>query len=222
MSISWRKLRDDIIETCKEATHVYLMISGGVDSIFMLDFITRNTDLKPTVIHFQHGIREDDHHEVKLIKKIATEYDLPFLLGKGVGLRDVKNQEAIARQQRWEFVEAHIEPGSIVMTAHHFDDNLENFLMSSVRGRSVGSLVMRKLHDFGTYKKYKPLLDISKEEIYKQATRRRIKWIEDSTNQSDTLNCERNYWRNVLIPEICKIRNIKVSMRRLIFELQEI
>ena len=220
--LNWRKLRDDIQSTTSNFDNIFIMTSGGVDSVFLCDTILRNTTIKPTIIHFQHHIRTDDHQEVELVSKLAVDNDLPCLVGHGKDLRDVKNQEQEARNQRWGFVESEIAKlsgSTIVLTAHHFSDNIESFLMNSIRGRSIDCLVMKKLTSFPNYTRYKPLLDFTKDEIYKLATRRRLNWIEDITNNSEDLSCERNFWRNVIIKNIREIRNIDKSMRGLINEL---
>lgn len=191
--------------------------------MFMMDIVLRSIKGKSvSVLHFQHGIREDDDNEVKLVRELANTCGVDFVLGKGESLRDIRNQEAEARTQRWTFVEEYIQKlkGTvIVLTAHHYDDQIESFLMSSIRGRSVNSLVMKRLGIFDGYTKYKPLLNISKEEIYNQAKRRSLRWVEDPTNQD--INHERNIFRNKIIPELMNIRNIRTSMRSLISEISQ-
>jgi tRNA(Ile)-lysidine synthetase-like protein len=226
MSISWRKLRAEVVNACEEYDTVFVMTSGGVDSMFLANFVV-NAGIKPIIVHFQHGIRPDDQREAELVAKFAENHGLSFHLGKGQGLDGIKNQEAVARDQRWAFVEGLVARSNgkcIVLTAHHYDDNIEHFLMSAIRGRKLASLSMKKFckmeaENFGyvPYTKFKPLLEIEKEEIYEQARRRKIEWIEDPTN-ADT-DHERNVFRNTIIPELMKIRNIRTSMRGLFDEM---
>lgn len=224
MTFSFRKTCAQIQEVCQSHSNVIAMISGGVDSMFLGD-ILHSSGVKPIIAHFQHRIRDNDYREAELVRMFAEERDLKFVYNRGHNLKHAKNQEAEAREQRWGFIEneiANSRGSTVVVTAHHFSDNLENFFMAAVRGRHLSSLVMKKITPYKDYVRYKPLLDITKEEIYKQAKRRRIPWIEDPTNEYDDLTHERNYWRNKIIPDILKIRNINKSMKGLMEELSEL
>jgi len=229
MTVSWRKLRAEIKGIASGYDNVIVMTSGGVDSMFLADFIAR-AGVKPVIAHFQHGIRENDENEAQLVADLAEKHGLAFYHGKGVGLADIKGQEAAAREQRWSFAEnLQIELGgnSIVITAHHLDDNIEHFYMSAARGRSLTALTMQKLVHFQseqnpslTYYRYKPILEIDKDEIYSQANKRNIKWIEDPTNKE--MDHERNVFRNKIVPDIMEIRNIRKSMRKLFDEIEDL
>lgn len=224
MSFSWRKMKDNISSVCNDYDNIIVMVSGGVDSMFLVDFVS-NIGLNIIVAHFQHGIRDDDYREVELVRSFAEKNNHKFILGKGVDLKGAKNLEALARNQRWEFIESEIEKLSgrtIVLTAHHHDDQIESIFMRLVRGYPLQSLTMKEIIDFGNYTKFKPLLHLTKEQIIGQAKRRRIESIDDPTNQSTDLSCERNYWRNVLIPQILTIRNVNKSLKPIIKELAEL
>ena len=204
------------------------MASGGVDSMFLADFVV-NTKIKPVIVHFQHGIRNNDEREARLVEEFSMRNALEFHLGKGNGLAEASNQEALAREQRWDFAESVIshKPGrAIVLTAHHHDDNIEHFYMSAARGRQLTALTMQELMkvrnpDNGlNYTRFKPLLDIEKDEIYEQARRRSIAWIEDPTNKD--LDHERNLFRNKIVPDMMEIRNVRKSMRKLFREIEQL
>lgn len=219
MSFSWRRLKQEIKTISSDYDNVFLMVSGGVDSMFMLDFVGR---LIPSaqVIHFKHNIRDNDHLEQELVYNVARDMDLVVHTGYGINLKDIPNQEHVARTQRWDYVQSLIAAKSgksLVMTAHHYDDNIEHYFMSSMRGSDVSKLVMKKLLQSGDFTKYKPLLDVEKSLIIESAVSRGLTWIDDVTNFQDIH--ERNQLRNVIIPHMMHIRNIKKSMRKLIGEL---
>ncbi len=223
MSASWRKLKHHIQSVCSQYNNVLIMVSGGVDSMFLLDFICRNTAIKPTVIHFQHCIRSDDHREVDLIRAVSSDKDLKFVLGSGLGLKNIRNQESVARGQRWGFVESIIndlDGSTVVLTAHHFDDQIEHFFMSSCRGRNIKSLLMKSVTSFDGYDKFKPLLNFQKHDIYRTVESRKIPFIEDPTNKD--LDHERNIFRNKIIPDMMEIRNLRKSMKSLFLEIENL
>ncbi len=217
MTVPWRNIKSEIKTTLDNYSNVFVMVSGGVDSMVLLDLISR---LRPdaNVIHFRHMIRDNDYQDASLVMNFAMQRNLNVFIEHGVGLADIPNQEHEARTQRWQFVDevtSMFSGKSVVLTAHHYDDNLEQYFMASMRGSP--NLVMKKLTETLLYDKYKPFLSIEKKDLISEAVSRSISWIEDETNNS--LDHERNIVRNVIIPEMMKIRNIRKSMRPLIKDL---
>jgi tRNA(Ile)-lysidine synthetase-like protein len=217
MTISWRNLKTEITQTLDNYDNVFVMVSGGVDSMVLLDLVSR---LRKDVnaIHFRHMIRKNDHEDSSTVLNMALDRNLQFFLGYGKNLAGIANQEHEAREQRWAFAESVMETfsgSSIILTAHHYDDNLEQYFMSSMRGSE--NLVMKRFVETEKYTKYKPLLNIEKSELVKTAQTRNIVWVEDVTNHE--CDHERNIVRNNIIPEMMKIRNIRKSMRPLIERL---
>jgi len=211
---SWRKIKNSI--NALDGRKHFLMCSGGVDSMFLLDMYS-NCEVDFDVIHFRHGIRENDHLEGDMIREWVDNFNatnarkIQFHLGEG-NLNSTSS-EGEARNQRWNYVESILsdydEP--IVVTAHHLNDNVEHALMKLVSGSPHNSLSMKAITDFGTYIKFKPLLAVTKEEILEQISKRAIPFIEDVTNSVP--NCDRNIWRNVLIPQLMERRNIVRAMK---------
>ena len=107
----------------------------------------------------------------------------------------------------------------VVLKLTKHGETFKNFMMSACRGRPLSSLIMKRITHFDGYDKYKPLLDITKDEIYKQCRQRKISFIEDPTNQD--LDHERNIFRNKIIPDMMTTRNLEKSMRSLFRELSQ-
>src|SRR4051812_28994279 len=77
-------------------------VSGGVDSMVLLDLLARQPDLQLTVAHLDHGIREDSIKDRQLVQQVAQTHGLPFVYNRvelGAG-----TSEAAARQARYEFL----------------------------------------------------------------------------------------------------------------------
>ena len=99
-------------------------VSGGVDSMVLLDMMVRAGAGELVVAHFDHGIRPDSHHDAAFVKKIAEQYGLPFESRREV-LGETAS-EALARERRYAFLR-HVakKHNAQIVTAHHLDDLVE-------------------------------------------------------------------------------------------------
>ena len=169
-----------------------LAISGGVDSVVLLDLLK---DYKPIVAHFDHGIREDSTQDAQFVKSLAEKYGLPFELGS-VKLGP-ETSEATARQARYDFLfsvckKHHAE----LVTAHHQDDLLETSIINLIRGTGPHGLA----NMLRTDKVIRPLLQTPKAQLLQYAREHKLEWREDSTNRSQKYL--RNYIRQRIVPEL--------------------
>lgn len=173
-------------------------VSGGVDSMVLLDLLRQKPGLELVVAHFDHGIRPDSAEDRKLVQRIAEAYELPFVYAQGnLG---PKVSEALARDMRYAFLRnVQEEQGAeALITAHHQDDMLETAIMNLLRGtgrRGLSSLKSRK--DL-----VRPLLDWTKKGIREYAEEHDLAWSEDSTNDDDAYL--RNYIRHNILSRFTK------------------
>src|SRR5690348_16932946 len=100
-------------------------VSGGVDSMVLLNLLAKSKGLDLIIAHFEHGIRSDSKEDLELVRAAAAHYGLPFVWEHGhLG---PNASEAAAREARYTFlrrVRAEHAAKAIV-TAHHQDDLLE-------------------------------------------------------------------------------------------------
>ena len=186
----WRKIRKNIQNT----SDCYLVaVSGGIDSMFLLDFM-RNAGVSLEIVHFDHGIRDNSHLDLKLIQEYANVHAIVLHTTRSSSLTSVSD-EADARAERWHFIERVAANRNIshIATAHHADDQVENVFIRLMRGDPHHALTMQTITHVNGFIRYKPLLSVFKDEILEQATRRGIKWNEDSTNTDDRY--DRNFIR---------------------------
>lgn len=157
-----------------------LAVSGGVDSVVMLDEMSRIHDRNElVVVHFDHGMQIDSWHAAKFTERLAQKYGTEFIAGSEQ-LGDVS--ENTARQARWGFLRSvQKQQGGAICTAHHLDDVLETMLLNLQRG--TGWRGLASLRETETVKR--PLLELTKSQIRNIALKRRLEWIEDESNQSD-------------------------------------
>lgn len=171
-------------------------VSGGVDSMVLLDLLQKRPGLKLIIAHFDHGIRKDSELDRKLVQKIAKNHNLPFVHENGnLGSNA---SEALARKARYVFLDSvkNASGASAIITAHHEDDVLETAVINMVRGTGRLGLTSLKSTD-GIVR---PLIGYDKDQIIEYAGKHAIAWREDETNQNTIYL--RNYIRTHVIPHL--------------------
>jgi tRNA(Ile)-lysidine synthetase-like protein len=178
-----------------------LAVSGGVDSMVLLDLLCRKPGLQLIVAHFDHGIRRDSGKDNKLVRRVAMSHNMHYecevaQLGSGVS-------ENNARIARYDFLRRICQKhnADAIITAHHQDDLLETAIINLLRGtgwRGLSSLCSLP----GLVR---PLLGRPKSELVEYALQHGLVWREDSTNADD--RHLRNYVRHRIVPKMtCKQR----------------
>lgn len=152
-------------------------VSGGVDSVVLLDKLVRRGGTRLIVAHFDHGIRQDSADDARFVGELAAKYGLEFEtkreeLGAGAS-------EALARERRYRFLrEVAKRYGEVpIITAHHADDAIETIAINIRRGTGWRGLAVLDSDII------RPLLQVSKRNIITYAKQRNLEWREDSTNQ---------------------------------------
>ena len=168
-----------------------LAVSGGIDSVVMLHRM--KDDPEVLVAHFDHGIRPNSAEDCAFVERLAKEYDKPFVcehahLGENCS-------EATARDARYTFLHrlAREHNGEIYI-AHHADDVIESIAINLLRG--TGWRGLAPMQQSGVVR---PLLELTKADIYRYATANNLSFRLDQTNTDDTYlrNRVREYLRTV-------------------------
>lgn len=180
----------------KASAKYIVAVSGGVDSVVLLDMLSRQSKLGLVVAHFDHGMREDSIADRIFVQQLAKERGLSFEYGQGRLGPDAS--EATARKARYEFlgkVQKKYRANALV-TAHHQDDLIETAIINLLRGTYRKGLSSLKSTDTLV----RPLLNKSKRDLYDYAKSHKLEWREDPSN-ADT-SYLRNYVRLVLVPRM--------------------
>lgn len=173
-----------------------IAVSGGVDSMVLLDVLRQLPGVELTVAHFDHGIRPDSAEDRKLVERIVQKYGLPFV--SEAGNLGASTSEAAARTARYSFLRRVQKQlgAQAVVTAHHQDDLLETTIFNLLRGTGRKGLASLGSHD-GLVR---PFLHVQKQEILTYAQKHHVLWREDSTNQNEAYT--RNYIRKNIVPRL--------------------
>jgi len=171
-------------------------VSGGVDSMVLLDLLRRMPELEIVVAHFNHNIREDSIKDEILVSTKALEYKLPYEVGYGnLGPNTSEEQARTARYKFLEEMKQKHEADSII-TAHHQDDLIETALINILRGTGPRGLVSMLLNT----QIARPLLHLPKKSLQAYAREQGLSWVEDSTNAKDIYL--RNYLRGRILTKL--------------------
>ncbi len=149
-------------------------------------------DVPLVVAHIDHQLRSDSALDHALVKDIARKLGRPFESAK-INVRTGNSVQSQARQQRYAALVriANARDIDTIVTAHHQDDLKENHALQTVLGR-FGSIEERRFMTEWHIFLWRPLLHLSKTEIYEMAKERGIQWREDPSNSSD------KYTRNMV------------------------
>lgn len=181
-------------------------VSGGVDSMVLLDILRRQPGLELIVAHYDHGIRLDSGQDRQLVQETVNKYGLIFEHEQGnLG---PNTSEAAARDKRYDFLRRIQDKyqARAIITAHHQDDMLETAILNMLRGtgrKGLSSLSSRP----GLLR---PLLKSTKQEIYDYARANQIEWREDSTNSDEKYL--RNYIRRQIMPRLVAQRQTLIDL----------
>lgn len=195
----------DIAKTIKlDPGHYVVAVSGGVDSVALLDLLVKHAEShggkkhRFVVAHFDHGIRDVSHLDRLLVHEIANAHKLPFVYEEGALGADAS--EAAAREARYAFlrkVQRHAGAQGII-TAHHLDDTIETAVINLLRGTGRKGLTSLK----SNREIVRPLLHVPKTHLRAYAEANGLTWHEDSTNQNQ--DYKRNYVRHTILPKLKK------------------
>ena len=171
-------------------------VSGGLDSICLLDLLASRPEYELIVAHFDHGMRRGSKDDLKFVASLAAQYGMPFVSSR-VEL-GASASEADARTKRYRFLRQTRKQAAAVaiLTAHHQDDRLETLVINLIRGTG-----RHGVSSIGISKDIKrPLLNVSRKELEAYASAHTLVWREDPTNDSDQYL--RNYIRHHILPKI--------------------
>lgn len=150
-------------------------VSGGVDSMALLDLLQAHGDYELVVAHLDHGIRSDSGEDRQLVEQAAEAVGLPFFykeakLGAGTS-------EAAARKVRYAFLNKikTKQGAAAIITAHHQNDVLETAIINIIRGTG-----RKGLTSLGSNEIVRPLLNVSKAALIQYAKKHNLQWREDS------------------------------------------
>jgi tRNA(Ile)-lysidine synthase len=183
--------------------HFVLAVSGGADSV-VLAHLLKGAGINFEIAHCNFKLRgaESDRDEA-FVKNLAVILDVPFSCKHFdteayATAHKISIQEA-ARNLRYDWFATF---NTIVITAHHANDNIETVFMHFCRGTGIAGLTGIEPYKVKE-RLLRPLLVFHKHEIIDYATEAGIAFVEDSSNASDKY--ARNFFRHQVLPSVQEV-----------------
>ncbi|MET0017640.1 tRNA lysidine(34) synthetase TilS [Oscillibacter sp.] len=185
-------------------TELLCAVSGGLDSMCLLDFTVRwaaGRGIGVAAAHFNHCLRGGaaDRDEA-FVREYCGARGIPFASGRGdtraLAARDGLSVEEAARRLRYEFLEETVvlRRSTAILTAHHADDNAETMLLNLCRGTGSAGLGIPAVRG----NVYRPFLETTRGSLEDYASAHGLPHVEDETNRED--GAARNLLRHKVMP----------------------
>ena len=211
-------MKEEVLETIKKynmienGEKVVLAVSGGPDSICMLDILndikndeTIDINFEIVVAHVNHMIRKEAEEDEKYVKKYCEEKQIEFY-SKSIDVQKMANNNKIGveeagRKARYDFFDEILEKTNAqkIAIAHNKNDKVETVLMHILRGSGINGL---KGIEAKRGKYIRPLIEFERSEIEEYCSKKNLQPRIDKTNFENEYT--RNKVRNLLIPYIQK------------------
>ncbi len=215
-----------------KSTQFIMAVSGGVDSVVLLDLITK-MGFDCIVAHCNFQLRGDESwRDENFVKSLETVYNKKVVTKhfdtQQFAVQNKLSIQEAARKLRYNWFNELINDNNLsqligkryLLTAHHADDNIETLLINFFRGTGIRGLTA--IPEFDKENKIiRPLLFAKRADIVAYAKENKLSWVEDSSNSLDKYT--RNYIRHHLIPSAKEIfKDVEINLLKNIHRFNEI
>lgn len=183
-------------------------VSGGPDSMALLTLLLRlreNFNIQIICAHVNHNSgrpgQSDDQKFVCQYCKLNNIIFETMIIDK-YGDDNFHNE---ARSIRYNYFSnlAKKYNAKYIFTAHHADDLIETILMRIVRGSTLkGYSGFSEIVKMDNYTIVRPLIHLTKQEIYEFLNENGINYVVDCSNEKDVYT--RNRFRKYIVPQLKK------------------
>ncbi|HYC46016.1 MAG TPA: tRNA lysidine(34) synthetase TilS [Burkholderiales bacterium] len=202
-------VRAQISTVVKRGARVRVGVSGGVDSIVLLDLLARlapRMGFELEALHVDHQLSANSRAWARFCRQACTSLGVPCRVAR-VRIARSNSIERAARDARYAALLA--TRADYVALAHNADDQAETVLLQLFRGSGVRGLaampLVREIAAQGRGRGatiVRPLIGTARAEIERYARRRGLAWIEDESNLDTRYT--RNWLRREVLPVIAQ------------------
>ncbi len=185
---------ENIVQNNIDVSKKYVIaLSGGVDSSVLAHIICKITkNIRLVFVQHNQVHSKDLESSAKKVGK-SLNLDLEVI---ETSLKS-NSSETEMRDERYKHLLSNLKKDEVLLTGHNLSDKAETLLINLFRGTRLEGL--KSINPENSLSS-KPMINISKKEIYEYASENDIPYSEDPTNKDNKI--VRNWIRNFLIPEI--------------------
>jgi tRNA(Ile)-lysidine synthase len=179
------------------------MLSGGRDSVCMLDLAVRARDRHQVLaLHVNYGLRDDAEADERHCAELCAALGVELSVRQPRRAEGGGNLQAWAREQRYDAAHRIAGPGldARIATGHTADDQVETILYRLASSPSRRALLGMRPADG---RLVRPLLATTRAETTAYCVERGLAWREDPSNEDAAF--ARNRIRHGLVPEFERV-----------------
>lgn len=184
----YKNFKDKIFVEIK-GKNFAVAVSGGPDSLCLAYFAKLYSSEFSNKLHtliIDHNLREESAREAKKVKKILLHKGINSKILSWKGEVPKKNIQKKARDIRYNLISNYCKKNKIkhLITAHHKDDQIENFFIRLLRGSGLTGLssMPEKMEYNNTLKIIRPFLGFEKKDLVYVTTNYFKTYINDPSN----------------------------------------
>ncbi len=185
----------DIFAPAQVASGVLVAVSGGPDSMALLELAARwraeaaAGAVRPPVFAatVDHGLRPDSLAEAQMVADFAAARGVPHAILHWTGDKPPTRLQERARAARYALLaeEARRVGADFILTAHHADDQAETILMRIVRGSAIAGLAgMAVMSPREGLTLFRPLLSVRKSALVAYCEAQGAPYVRDPSNDN--------------------------------------
>lgn len=191
-----------------QQNHFIVATSGGVDSVVLCE-LCHQANFSFSIAHCNFKLRgAESERDEAFVRSLGEKYNVDVFV-ETFATEDAAREGKISIQEaarflryRWFKELSQEKTLSLVLLAHHANDDIETVIMNFFRGTGLEGLTGMQW-DLSASGCLRPMLTFSRKEIENFASDNNLIWVEDSSNSSNKYT--RNFFRNEIIPAIKKV-----------------
>lgn len=177
--------------------------SGGSDSACLLHILATNEKFRHRVfaIHVNHNLYAKSNEWQDFVYKFCHSLNIKCIVNN-VKMAALQNGiEDAARNARYQAFENSVDSNTVLLLAHHLNDQIETMLHRLLLGHGIQGIVgMDYIRQHKHFNILRPLLNVDKKLILDYLGEYKLDYINDPSNNDLTFT--RNWIRHNLIPTI--------------------
>lgn len=183
------------------SSKIALSVSGGSDStalLFLASTWAKANFIKLIIFSIDHKLRKESLSELEFVQSVTSNLNhqfIPFVWSNATSKKRIQEKSRIDRYNMMtkKCYELNIK---CLLTGHHYDDFLENYLMRKKRKSGILGLSNSYSNFYNNIQILRPLFNLKKSMLIRYLRMNSIYWMEDKSNLVDLY--ERNKVRKYI------------------------